>query len=191
MDIWYSSIQSPSGNILLKSVYKRYLKKRKERGGACTDPELFSSGARSEGFNFRFPGGGGGGGVRGLFCKKKQTKKQNKTKNKYKTNKNTHTKKKTVNAKKNMPYLRILMSLKHSLKSDLYEVIVLNSVNHCFLPTFASIEFYCIQQNPVKISTFFLLKKIHSIPTKVGAPFAIYKCFFKTSLESTIWPTCN
>lgn len=65
------------------------------------------------------------------------------------------------------------------MKSDLYEVIVLNSVDHCFLPTFASIEFYCIQQNPVKISTFFLLKKkIHSIPTKVDAPFAIYKWFF-------------
>lgn len=93
MDIWYSSIQSPSGNILLKSVYKRYLKKRKERGGACTDPELFSSGARSEGFNFRFPGGGGGGGVRGLFCKK--NKQKNKTKQKTNTKQiKTHTRKK-------------------------------------------------------------------------------------------------
>lgn len=81
MDIWYSSIQSPSGNILLKSVYKRYLKKRKERGGACTDPELFSSGARSEGFNFRFPVGGGGVevGSEAFFVKKTNKKtKQNK-----------------------------------------------------------------------------------------------------------------
>lgn len=80
MDIWYSSIQSPSGNILLKSVYKRYLKKRKERGGACTDPELFSSGARSEGFNFRFPVGGGVEvGSEAFFVKKTNKKtKQNK-----------------------------------------------------------------------------------------------------------------